>query len=402
MPYFFCRLATEDGRLLRQSFLASSEEECRRHFEAEGLYVLEVRKDWKRVDLFTPFLGKKIKDKDFIMVNQELMALIKAGYPVLRSIETVRSRVKNQALEEILRRVEAEVRGGKSLSEAFSSFEHIFSKVYTASLLAGEQSGNLAGTLDRYVQYARVISETKHRFRSALIYPSLLLFFSLGLLIILISFILPRFASFYADFEAQLPLITRIIVGVANVLRRLIPLAVVAILLMMVVFSQLRKREKGARLVDGWKLRIPYGRALWKEQGAALFARTLGLLLEAGIPLIHSLPIAMQAIPNKFLAYQLSSVTEDVRNGQSLSDSLSRTGFFPPLAVDMIRIGETSANLPGMLRETADFYDERVKGRIDTFVSLIEPVIIIFMGMIVAVMLLSVYLPIFNIIRITR
>ncbi len=402
MPYFFCRLATEDGRLFTQSLLAVSEEECRRHFEGEGFCVLEVRKDWRRIRLFGPFWGRKIKDKDFIMVNQELMALIKAGYPVLKSLEMVRSRAKNPALQEILSRVEAEVRGGKSLSEAFSAYENIFSKVYTASLLAGEQSGNLPGTLDRYVQYTRIISQTRHRIRSALVYPSLLLFFSLGLMIILISFILPRFSSFYADFEAELPFITRLIVALAGVLRRLIPLALIAMAILAILFSQLRKSPSGARRVDRWKLKIPFGQSLWKEQAVSLFSRTLGLLLEAGIPLLHSLPIAIQAIPNKFLAFIMGSVPEDIRNGQSLSDSLSRTGFFSALAVDMIRIGETSANLPGLLRETAEVYDERIRGRIDTFVNLIEPVIIIFMGILVAVMLLSVYLPIFNIIRITR
>jgi len=402
MPYFFCRLATEDGRLFTQSLLAASEEECRRHFEGEGFCVLEVRKDWRRIRLFGPFWGRKIKDKDFIMVNQELMALIKAGYPVLKSLEMVRSRAKNPALQEILSRVEAEVRGGKSLSEAFSAYENIFSKVYTASLLAGEQSGNLPGTLDRYVQYTRIISQTRHRIRSALVYPSLLLFFSLGLMIILISFILPRFSSFYADFEAELPFITRLIVALAGVLRRLIPLALIAMAILAILFSQLRKSPSGARRVDRWKLKIPFGQSLWKEQAVSLFSRTLGLLLEAGIPLLHSLPIAIQAIPNKFLAFIMGSVPEDIRNGQSLSDSLSRTGFFSALAVDMIRIGETSANLPGLLRETAEVYDERIRGRIDTFVNLIEPVIIIFMGILVAVMLLSVYLPIFNIIRITR
>lgn len=402
MPYFFCRLATEDGRLFRESIMADSEEECRRYFEAEGLCVLEIRKDWKRNVLFRSLFSRKFKDKDFIMVNQELVALVKAGYPVLKSLEIIRGRVKNQVLQEILFRVETEVRGGKSLSEAFGGFENLFSKVYTASLLAGEQSGNLPGTLDRYIQYARVISQSRQRVRSALIYPSLLLFFSLGLMVILISFILPRFSSFYADFEAELPFITRLIVGVAGVMRRLMPFILIGVVLAGIVFSQLRKTDSGALRVDHWKLRIPYGRVLWKEQAVSLFSRTLGLLLEAGIPLVPSLPIAIQAVPNKFLAFSMARVPEDLRNGQSLSDSLNQTGFFPGLAVDMIRIGETSANLPGLLRETADVYDERVRGRIDTFVSLIEPIIIIFMGILVALMLLSVYLPIFNIIRITR
>lgn len=402
MPYFLCRLATEEGKIITQSILAASKEECRRFFEGEGLCVLNIKKDWRKISFLGSLSARRIKDKDFILLNQEFTALLRAGYPVLKSLEMVRSRMKNQLLQEILSRVENEVRGGKSLSEAFSPYEHIFSKVYIASILAGEQSGNLPGTLERYIHYALTISQTKHRIRSALIYPSLLLFFSLGLMIVLVSFILPRFSSFYADFEAELPLITRFIILVSSILRQLVPAALIFFVLILIFVSQLKRNPVGARQVDRWKLKIPYGASLWKEQAISLFSRTLGLLLEAGIPLLHCLPIAIQAVPNKFLAFSLLPVPKDIKNGQSLSDSLGRTGVFSALAVDMIRIGETSANLPGMLRETADVYDERVKGRIETLVNLIEPVIIIFMGVLVAIMLLSVYLPIFNIIRITR
>ncbi|MCX7973913.1 MAG: type II secretion system F family protein [Candidatus Aminicenantes bacterium] len=402
MPYFLCRLATEEGKIISQSFLASSKEECRRYFEGEGFCVLSIKRDWRRLSWHGFLSPQRVKDKDFILVNQELIALLRAGYPALKCLEMVRQRVKNQTLQEILTQVENEVKGGKSLSEAFSPYENIFSKVYIASLLAGEQSGNLPGTLDRYVQYARIISQTKRRIRSALIYPSLLLFFSLGLMIILISFILPRFSSFYADFEAELPLVTRFIIVVADLLRRLLPAALFVLILVFLLVSRLKKNPRGARKVDRWKLKIPYAAIFWKEQAISLFSRTLGLLLEAGIPLLQSLPIAIQAVPNKFLAFSMLSVPEDIRHGQSLSDSLSRTGIFSDLSVDMIRIGETSANLPGMLKETAEVYDERIKGRIETLVNLIEPVIIIFMGVLVAIMLLSVYLPIFNIIRITR
>lgn len=402
MPYFLCRLATEEGKVFTQTFLAPSKEECRRYFEGAGFCVLKIKRDWRHLSLRRIFSSRRIKDRDFLLVNQELIALLKAGYPALKCLEMVRQRVKNPGLLEILTQVENEVRGGKSLSEAFSPYENIFTKVYLASLLAGEQSGNLPETLDRYVQYARIISQTKHRIRSALIYPSLLLVFSLGLMIILINFILPRFSSFYADFEAELPAITRFIIFIANFLRRLIPVAFFLFVLALVLMAQWKKKPAGAKRIDRWKLKIPYGASLWKEQAISLFARTLGLLLEAGIPLLHSLPIAIQAIPNKFLAFLMNSVPEDIRHGQSLSDALDRTGFFSALAIDMIRIGETSANLPGMLRETAEVYDERIKGRIETLVNLIEPVIIIFMGVLVAIMLLSVYLPIFNIIRITR
>jgi type IV pilus assembly protein PilC len=402
MPYFLCRLATENGHYLSQSFLASSAGDCRRHFEAEGFCVLSVKKDWKKLSLQPVLFEKKIKDKDFILFNQELMALLRAGYPILKSIELITSRTKNVRLKEVLLKVEADIRSGKSLSEAFSPFEKNFTKVYTASLLAGEQSGNLPGLIGRFIDYTKVISQTRSRIKAALIYPTLLLVFSLILMGILINFILPRFTGFYADLGANLPVISRLLIGAAGALRRLTPVIFVLVIALILVVSQLKRKEKTNIALEKLKLKIPYARAIWTETAISLFSRTLGLLLEAGITLLPALPIASQTIPNKFLAWQTRHLPDDIRNGGTLSDSMGRASFFSQLAIDMVRIGENSANLHGMLREAADVYNEKIQARIDTFVSLIEPVILIFMGLLVALMLLAVYLPIFNVIKVTR
>jgi len=402
MPYFLCRVAAENGRIFSHSFLASSQEECRRHFESEGLCVLSLKRDWKRLRFSSLLLEKKIKDRDFIMFNQELMALVKSGYPVLRSIEIISSRVKNLYLREILQKVENDIRQGKSLSEAFMPFEKKLTKIYTASLMAGEQSGNLAQSLNRFILYAKVVSQTKARIRSALIYPTLLLIFSLTLLAILINFILPRFSEFYADYEAPLPLITRWLIAFSLFFRNnLIFLGVFCVLLVLVYFS-MRRKERTLILLERLKLKIPYGRVIWVESAVSLFSRTLSLLLEAGITLLSSISVASQAIPNKFLVTKTAGLPESIKNGESLSEALMKTGFFSALSLDMIRVGETSANLAGMLHEVADVYDERIQTKINTFVSLIEPILIICMGLVVAGILLSVYLPIFNIIRIAR
>lgn len=402
MPHFFCRLATEEGRTLSQSFFAPSHKECRAHFEAEGFCVLSIKKDWKRISIPSFPFERKIKDKDFIMFNQEFVALIKAGYPILKSIEIIVARIKNVHLKEILMKVENEIRAGKSLSEAFAPHEKNFSTVYIAALMAGERSGNLASTISRFIDYAKVISKTKSRIRSALTYPTLLLVFSFLLLAVLINFILPRFSAFYADFEAQLPGITRGLIAFSLAMRGQLPLLIVFIFLLFLIYFQIRKREKTLVLLDRFKLKIPYGRSIWLESGISLFCRTLSLLLGGGISLLSAVGIARQAVPNKFLIQRLKRLPEHIKNGESLSESLTKSGFFPLLALDMIRIGETSANLEGMLIDVADVYDERIQGKIDTFVTLVEPIIIIFMGLIVAVMLLSVYLPIFNIISVTR
>ena len=402
MPYFLCRLATEDGQNLSQSFLASSADECRKHFESEGFCVLSIKKDWTKIPLPSLPFEKKIKRKDFILFNQELKALLKAGYPVLKSLEIIAKRVKNIHFKELLLRIESEIRAGKALSEAFTPFEKNFTKVYTASLMAGEQSANLPETIGRYIDYAKLVAQTRSKIRAALVYPTLLIVFSFTLLVVLVNFVLPRFATFYADFEAELPPITLLLIGFTEILRKVTPFVLLFLVILTLIIFRFKKGEKTNLIVEKMKLRIPYARAVWMETGISLFCRTLSLVLEAGITLLHAVPIASQAVPNKYLVRSLDHLAESIKNGETLSESLSRARFFSPLALDMIRIGETSANLPGMLKDVADVYDERVQATINTFVSLIEPIVIIFIGMVVAVMLLSVYLPIFNIIRVTR
>jgi len=402
MPYYICRMAGENGTLLSRSLLASSADECRKLIESEGYCVLSVGRDWKKIQIRARVFGDRIRDADFILFNQELIALLRSGYPILKSIEVIAGRMKSLPLKELLLKVEADVRSGKSLSEAFAPYEERFSKVYTASLMAGERSGNLPGTIGRYVQYAKILIQTKSKIRAATIYPTLLLVFSAALIGVLITFVLPRFAAFYADFQAQMPGITTMLISLSLAVRRSLVVLLLLAAVLTLAFLRLKKRE-GLRIAwDKLKLRIPFGRSLWRESAVALFSRTLGLLLEAGISLLSAIGIASQAVPNRFLLRRLSPLPDAVKNGQSLTDSLAATAVFPGMALDMIRIGETSANLPGMLAEVADFYDERIRARIDTLVSLIEPVIIIFMGLLVAGMLVSVYLPIFNIIRVAR
>jgi type IV pilus assembly protein PilC len=402
MPYFLCRMASEDGRLLSLSLLASSREECRKYFEGEGLCVLSIKKDWKKIQIRTLPFEKKIKDRDFIMFNRELVALLKSGYPILKGLEILSGRVKNIYFKELLLKVEDAIRQGKSLSEAFLPFEKKFTKVYTASLLAGERSGNLAGTINRYIDYAKVVAQTKSRIRSALTYPTLLLVFSFGLMGVLVNFILPKFSEFYTSFEAQIPWISALVMSLALAARRYLPIIVIILIALGLTYIQAKKKEKVRVFLDKLKLKIPFGKTIWLESGIALFSRTLGLLLEAGIPLLSAAGLSRYAIPNRFYVQKMDLLPDYIKNGESLSESLAKAEFFPPLALDMIRIGETTANLEGMLGDVANYYDERVRLKIDTFVTLIEPIVIIFMGFIVAGMLLSVYLPIFNIIRVVR
>ncbi len=401
MPYYLCRMASEDGRISRRSVSAVSAADCKRRFEAEGFCVLSIRRDWRKLN-FSLGGDRKLRDRDFITFNQELAALIRAGYPVLRSVEIISGRTKNAVLADILKRVESEIRQGKSLSEAFTPFEARFSKIYIAALMAGETSGGLAETIGQYILYAKTIAKTRTRVKAALIYPTMLLLFSIGLLTIILNFVLPNFAGFYADFDAELPLLTTMLVGFARFVRTYWYIWALLTGGAILAVVQMRRHEGTLIWLERQKMRIPLGKLIFLESGVSAFNRTLSLLLQAGIPLLTGLPLAIQAIPNKYLARRAAGIPDRIRNGDSLSESLIGADFFPQLALDMVRIGETSANLGGMLKEAAEVFDERIQTRIDTFVGLIEPVIIILMGVLLAAMLLAVYMPIFNIIKVVR
>ncbi len=402
MPYYLCRITCEDGRVESRSMLATTAQECRRTFETEGFLVLSVRREWNRLGNLGWGLGRKVKDRDIILFNQEFVAMIKAGYPILKGLESITARVKNVHLREILIDVSGEVKKGKALSEAFLPYEKLFSPVYTASLMAGEKGGNLPASIGRYIQYAKMVSQTRQRIKSAMTYPTILIIFSLVLMGILVNFVIPQFADFYKSFQSDMPRITRVIMGLATALSRRWFIFAGVVLAAGVAVVRLRRRPDFRYQLDRLKLHVPFGRTIWLESGISLFSRTLGLLLEAGISLLAAIGIAIQAVPNAWIVRHMQDVPDHIKNGEGLADSLARSGTFPPLALDMVRIGENSANLQGMLGDMADFYDERVRGKIETLVTLVEPVVIILMGLAVAAMLLAVYIPIFNIIRIAR
>jgi type IV pilus assembly protein PilC len=273
--------------------------------------------------------------------------------------------------------------------------------VYIASLMAGERSGNLSETVRRFIEYQRTLSRARSQIKTALTYPTVLIIFTFVLMGILVTFIIPRFADFYAGYDQPLPGITQLLLAFSLGLKRYALLILGVFAALVVAAVQMRRREATRMWLDWLKLRVPYARSVLVESAVALFSRTLGLLLHGGISLLNSIGIACRAVPNSYLRSRLKNLADMIKNGETLSDSLAQSEFFTPLALDMIRIGESSANLEGMLAEVAEVYDERMQAKIDRFVSLLTPVIIIFMGLIVALMLFSVYFPIFNIIQVT-
>lgn len=396
MGEFVCRVADANGRVFSHVEAAGSLAEARQKLAERGLFVYSVE---TRSSLLSAFIKRsserQIGGSDFLILNQQFNTLIKAGLPILRALDLLADRATSPKLRPVLSKIRDRVREGKSLSEAITE-AGVFSKVYSTAILAGEKSGNLSGVLDYYIAYQRVSTGVKKKILATLVYPVLLITVASIIVTYLVTFVIPKFALLYNDLHVQLPGPTRFLIALTGDYR-LVIIGVFALLFFAVVGVFLWSRtQEGGEAFDRLKFRIPVlGDTLLKFQ-VAQFSRTLATLLTGGTPLVAGLQTAADAISSKLVRSTVTQATQMVREGESLHSALATRGTMPVLALDMIEVGESSGALAPMLTSIAEFYEEEVSIRLSALVAVIEPVILIFMGLLVAFILISLYLPIFS------
>jgi type IV pilus assembly protein PilC len=396
MGEFVCRVADASGRVFSHVEPAGSLTEARQKLVDRGLYVYSVE---SRSGLLSGLLQRRndrqIGGTDFLILNQQFNTLVKAGLPILRALDLLADRAASQKLRPVLSQLRDRVREGKSLSEAVAE-AGVFSKVYSTAILAGEKSGNLSGVLDFYIAYQRVSTGIKKKIVATLVYPVILIVVSILILTYIVTEVIPKFAMLYRDLNVDLPAPTQLLLAV-TVDYRLYVLGGVAALFVAALGVYLWSRtEDGGAVIDRLKFRLPViGDTLLKYQ-VAQFSRTLSTLLAGGTPLVAGLQTASDAIASKLVRGTVMQATQRVREGESLHSALASTGVMPDLALDMIEVGESSGALAPMLTSVAEFYEEEVSLRLSTLVSIIEPVLLIFMGLFVASILISLYLPVFS------
>jgi len=393
---FRCRLVTAAGEIVEGTYAADNEARLRHDFETQGLHVLSLR---KRTALTGgSFLPKrrKVSHHEFLVFNQEFATLLKAGMPLVQSIDLLRHQVVNPVFRGVLDDVHEKVRGGVALSEAFGDHGDLFPRVYTASLLAGERSGNLDAILRRYVVYEKVIDTVRRRTISALIYPVILIVLAVGLVGIIVLKVVPEFSDFYASFDAELPMSTQIILGVSNFAQQQYLLVTAIVMAGSALFAAWIRRPGQRARFDRVLLAIPFVGATARKFVTAQMARTLATLLGGGIPLVNSMEVTARSVSNQHMANELDVVTQRVREGQGLAASLTARQVVPDVALKMIEVGEQTGSLQDMLSSLADFYDEEVETSVGRFVTVIEPALLVLMGVVIAVLVLALYMPLFN------
>jgi type IV pilus assembly protein PilC len=394
---FRCRLASPNGEIVEGVYIAESESRLRHELEEKGLYVLSLqpKNAIAGISLRLP-QRQAVNTREFLVFNQELATLLKAGMPLVQSLDLLKRRVTSPVFQRVLDDVHQKVRSGTALSDAFAAQGDLFPRVYTASLLAGERSGNLDAVLRRYVEYTKIIQTVKRKTISALVYPIILISLALVLVSIIVLMVFPAFSDFYATFGADLPLVTRIIVQVSAFIRAQFVLILLAVgLSAAVVVSWARQPGQKARF-DRVLLGVPVLGQVARKFATSQMARTLATLLGGGLPLVNALDIAARSVGNRFMAQQLDIVSARVREGESFAAALEARKAFPDVAVKMAEVGESTGALQDMLNTVADFYDEEISTTMDRFVTLVEPVLLVFMGLVIAGLLLALYMPLFQ------
>jgi len=391
MAEFVIKLADERGRVQEQVQTAATAEELRSRFSHAGYHVFSVRER----SGFAGLKRGKVKLEPFLIFNQQFLTLIKAGLPILGSLQMLAKNQKNANFAGQLEDVTNRVKTGESLSSAFES-QSGFPVMFTTTLLAGERSGNLQEVLERYVSFQRIALTFRKKLIASLIYPGVLLTPVCALMFFMFTVVIPKFGELYDQLGSKLPTITIYLLNFGKWLNHYMLWMALVALALAGGFYRFSTTDKGKDIIDGVRIKLPVFGKIWLKYQVALFARTLSTLLTGGLPLVPSLETAARSISSRRVSKAVFASITTVREGKSLAQALENTGVFPDLAAEMITVGEQTGALPAMLNSVSEFFEEDVATALTAALALIEPFILIIMGVVVVVILISLYLPIFS------
>jgi type IV pilus assembly protein PilC len=394
MAEFVLKYADTRGQIRQQVATAASEKELREKYSTQGFLIYSIK---PRTTATAGLVrrGKKLNLEKFLIFNQQFVTLIRAGLPILKSLDLLAERLTDAKLGPHIKAVRDEVRNGTLLSEAFRQ-QGIFPKIYVTSVMAGEKSGSLTEVLDRYIAYQKLSLAVRKKVLVSLMYPSVLICLVILLMVFLVTYVVPTFAALYSSMQAQLPQMTVILIAIGTTARNYILVIAAALAATIFLLRWWMRKDSSREKVDRVKLKIPILGDIWLKYQVAQLGRILSTLLTGGIPLVQAMETAAESLGTPLLERAVAAAGKGVKEGQPLSASLKASGLVPPLAIDMIEVGESTGALPAMLNSVAEFFEEDVNTKMQATLSLIEPAIMIVMGGFVAFVLISLYLPIFS------
>lgn len=397
---FSCRIGTPEGQVLEQLHNATDEGTLRQELEKRGLYIFEIRRRGVALSLGSLLRRKKrMSPQKFMMFNQELAALLRAGLPLLQALDMMLERFEDRYFHPVLADIRDRVKSGEDLSEAFGAHAEQFPRLYPASLKAGERSGELENVIRRFIRYMKLMLDARKRVVSALVYPTVLIGLSLTMILVLTVYVMPQFQNFYDALEGDLPTITKITLGFSVFLRSNWMILVPALIGVIFVFLSWKRSDRGRRVLDRFKIKLPLLGPIFRRLALSEFTRSLATLLSGGIPLVPAFELGAEAVGNASIRERLLPRIQMVREGKPFYQALEESGAFTDMSIDMIKVGEATGALDEMLLSVSDFFDDQVETQLQRILSLLEPMMLVIMGVIIALILVSLYLPMFSIIR---
>jgi type IV pilus assembly protein PilC len=395
MAEFVVKLADERGRLHQQVEHGYSEAEVRDRFSQQGYLVYWVKPQGLLSGGMSLRRGRRLKHSSFLVFNQQFLTLIRAGLPILNSLELLIKRQRDVRLRQLLENVRERVKGGELLSDAFAA-QGVFPKIYTTTLMAGEKSGNIDEVLSRYINFQRLAMTFRKKLFVSLIYPTLLVTVVLIMVTFLFTYVVPKFAELFNSLDAKLPSITLFMLAVGQNSQKYAPFLFVGLVITGFLLWRWKSTDRGADRIDRFILSLPLLGDIRLKHQVASFSRMLSTLLQGGLPLVPAMETAGSSMSSRRILKGIMRAGTRVREGQGLAGSLEEQKIFPDLAVEMIEVGESTGALPAMLNSVAEFYEEDVQTALGAAMALIEPLILIIMAIFVGGVLISLYLPIFT------
>ena len=398
---FICRIGTPDGRVLEEIFSASDETALRSDLGKRGYHLFEVKRQGLAPKMGVPTLLRggrrgRIPVQEFLVFNQELAALLRAGLPLLQAIDLMLERMHPGTFRSVLTEVRDKVKSGTDLSEAFAEYGDLFPRLYPSSLKAGEKSGELEAVIRRFVRYMKLVLDARRRVFSALTYPVVLVVLSMVMIAVMTIYVVPRFMGFFTELDAELPMITQIVLGISTFMSQNWVLMLIGLIVAFFALRSWGRTEPGRLAIDRMKLRIPFLGSVLHRFALAEFCRSLATLLSGGIPLVPSFEIGIASVGNAYVRSKIAPTIQMVREGKPFYAALETSEIFTDMSIDMVKVGEATGSLDEMLNSVSDFLDEQIETRMQRLLSLIEPIMLVFMGLIIAILLISIYLPMYS------
>jgi type IV pilus assembly protein PilC len=350
----------------------------------------------KPKDLKLPGFGGKISEKDLVLFTRQFSTMIDAGLPLVQCLEILGKQTENKGFAKIILEIKKDVEGGSTFADALRKHPKVFDNLYVNLVQAGEIGGVLDTTFARLAGYIEKARSLKSKVKSAMVYPSAIVFVAVSVIIFLMIFVIPIFAQMFQDFGGTLPWPTQFVIGVSNFIKSYILFIILVLIGAVVTFKQYYRTEAGKRLIDRMLLKLPIFGVLLQKAAIARFSRTLGTLLGSGVPIIDSLDITARTAGNKVLELAILASIGSIKEGQTLATPLAKHPVFPPMVVQMVEIGDVTGALDTMLSKIADFYEEEVDRAVEALTAMLEPMMMVFLGVVLGFIIVAMYLPIFK------